>query len=91
MRKLILIFTLLLIGVSTSDAQTNLKPCSTPEFSQFDFWVGQWELTWSDSLHGSNIITKSYNDCVIQEKFDGNPGAKFNGMSLTTYNVRTQK
>lgn len=72
-------------------AQDQTPPCSAPEFSQFDFWVGEWNLTWNDSLHGTNVITKEYGDCVIHEHFNGNPGAKFTGMSVSTYNKRKGK
>lgn len=64
------------------------KPCTAPEFSQFDFWVGEWNLTWGDSGKGTNSVTKDYNDCVIIENFDGGDSSPLRGMSVSTYNNR---
>jgi hypothetical protein len=62
--------------------------CSTPEFRQLDFWVGEWDL-WYDQGKGKprgtahNTITKNaYGACVITEKFSM-PG--FTGMSVSTF------
>jgi hypothetical protein len=66
------------------------KPCSAPEAGQFDFWLGEWDLTWKDgggrTLRGTNTITKEYGGCVIYERFDGAPGMDLKGMSVSTYN-----
>lgn len=89
---LLLLLTFALSAFAQSDSnQTPPPPCSQPEFSQFDFWVGDWDATWSDTLHGSNHISKDYNGCVIIEKFDSSPASSFKGMSVSTYNVKTQK
>ena len=87
--RVVVICFLLLCG-SLLQAQSGQKPCSAEQFSQFDFWIGDWMLTWSDTLHGTNSITKEFNDCVIYEHFDGNPGAKFKGMSVSTFNMNTK-
>lgn len=65
--------------------------CASPEFAQFDFWIGQWDLTWADSGRGTNTITKEYSGCVIVEKFDGRPTTPFEGMSVSTFNTRLGK
>lgn len=90
MRNLFLFCSLVFVFSSVSFAQSSQVPCSAPEFSQFDFWIGEWDLTWSDTMHASNSISKVYNDCVIQEKFDGSKDAQFSGMSVTTYDVRNK-
>jgi len=91
----LLILSILVVApLNLSFAQESKQtppPCSQPEFSQFDFWIGEWNLTWADSAHGTNIITKDYNDCVIIENFDGNPGSNFRGMSVSTYNVNLKQ
>ena len=61
------------------------KPCSAPEASQFDFWVGSWELTWNDTVKGTNVITKELDGCVIHENFS-DPKNKFDGRSYSVYN-----
>ena len=66
-------------------------PCSSPEFSQFDFWVGEWNLTWGDSGKGSNMIKKIMGGCVIQENFDGTPSIPLKGMSVSTYSKQLKR
>ena len=67
------------------------QPCSTPEARQFDFWLGEWDLTWGEDGRGSNRITSRYGGCVIEENFNGAPSMEFQGMSVSTYNPKIQK
>jgi hypothetical protein len=64
----------------------NQKPCSAPETSQFDFWVGDWELTWSDTLHGTNHVEKLFGNCTVHENFK-DPKTNFLGQSWSVYNA----
>ena len=82
---LVVLFSSQAISQDTQN-ETQSPPCSAPEFSQFDFWVGQWDLTWSDTAHGTNTITKDYDGCVIREDFDSAPSGLFKGMSVSTFN-----
>lgn len=66
------------------------QACQDAEYRQLDFWVGEWDLSWTqaDGSEGSgtNNITRSpFGDCVITENFDGNPTLQFKGMSVSTY------
>jgi len=84
--KLICLFFLLTI-TSNSKSQTNAqKPCSAPQASEFDFWVGDWNLTWSDSLHGNNRIEKIFGNCTVHENFS-DPKLNYLGQSWSVYNV----
>jgi len=52
----------------------------------FDFWLGTWRAAWGeDGAHGTNTITKEYDNRVIYERFDGRPGAEFTGMSVSVF------
>jgi hypothetical protein len=66
-------------------------PCSSPEASQFDFWVGDWDLTWGENGHGTNSIKKIMDGCVIQENFDGAPSIRLKGMSVSTFGKQLGK
>jgi len=66
-------------------------PCSTPEARQFDFWVGEWDLTWGEDGKGKNTITSIYDGCVIQENFDGKPRMQLKGMSVSLYDPKLSK
>lgn len=67
------------------------KPCSAPEARQFDFWLGEWDLTWGEDGRGTNSIKAKYDGCVIEENFDGAPSMDFRGMSVSTYNPQIKK
>jgi hypothetical protein len=78
-----------LIGISVclaSFSQTNTKPCTAPEASQFDFWVGDWVATWNDSLHGANRIEKMFGNCTVHENFSI-AATNFLGQSWSVYNA----
>ncbi len=66
-------------------------PCIQKEARQFDFWLGDWDLSWSDDGHGTNRVTSILGGCVIQEEFDGTPSIPLKGLSLSTYNAATGK
>lgn len=58
----------------------------------FDFWLGDWELTWfspdGDTLKGSNSITKILSDQVIHEQFSSFRNG-FQGESWSVYSEKT--
>jgi hypothetical protein len=83
--KKILILNFCVFTIS-SFAQTNATPCSAPEASQFDFWTGDWNLTWSDTLHGTNHVEKIFGTCATQENFT-DPNTNFHGKSWSVYNT----
>jgi hypothetical protein len=62
-------------------------PCSTPEYRQLDFWVGDWELTFpagnGQTGKASNRISKDeYGSCVITEHFTQPNGFKATSVSI---------
>lgn len=77
--------------------QQNTPPCSSPEFGQFDFWLGEWELTWKGPQAGTpagetgravNVVEKLMGSCVIQENFDAGAGSLI-GKSWSVYNANS--
>lgn len=71
--------------------KTKPVPCSALEARQFDFWLGEWDLTWGEDGKGTNKITKEYDGCVIRENFDGQPGLDLQGMSISLYDPKLNK
>ena len=65
-------------------------PCSRPEFSQFNFWVGNWELTWNDTSRGNNNITVEMGNCLIHEHFSDTVNQYF-GQSWSMYDTTSKK
>ncbi len=81
-----------MLASASAIAQDNAPPpCSQPESSQFDFWLGEWRLTWSDTLTGTNRITKDFDGCVIREDFSTNDSIPFRGMSVSVFNAAIGK
>ena len=91
----------LVCGPATAQAQNApaTPPCSGPEFRQLDFWVGDWDLEFTnqDGSTGkaTNRITKDeYGTCVISEHFvlpgGGQGGADYMGGSYSTYDAQTK-
>lgn len=74
---------------------STLVGAQSPE-TYFDFWVGNWELTWqhSDGTEGTgiNLIEKTLDGVVIQENFRALTGAYagMKGTSLSVYNPQTK-
>ena len=54
---------------------------TTPEI-QFDFWLGEWEVTWGEDGHGTNHVARILDSRVIQENFSG---PDLQGLSLSVY------
>lgn len=70
-------------------AQPNLN--NIPPEQYFDFWIGEWDLTWEDpdgtTGTGFNRIERILNDAVIKENFEAYTGAAagFVGKSYSVY------
>ena len=65
----------------------NRAPCEyIPEFSQFDFWVGDWRVVDpSGTFQGTNRIEKTQGGCVLVENWTGAGGTT--GMSMNFYDA----
>jgi hypothetical protein len=57
---------------------------------QFDFWLGDWDVSWGEGQQGTNRVDKILESKVIREQFDGNPAMPFRGMSLSVYDPRRE-
>lgn len=63
-------------------------PCQAPGHSQFDFWVGEWEVYGPQGkLSGRNVITRDHGGCVIAERWTGAGG--MTGSSFNLYRPST--
>jgi hypothetical protein len=62
-----------------------------PEARQFDFWLGDWALTWGGDQRGTNVITSIMDGRVILENFSALPQSPLVGMSVSVYNAALGK
>jgi len=65
--------------------RARVLPCEgIPEASQFDFWLGRWEVRRPDgTLLGNSTITREQGGCVIREQWEATPGSS--GTSMTVW------
>ena len=66
-----------------TDETTPTAPAMPSEASQFDFWLGDWDVNWADGLSATNHIRKVLGDRVVQEDFDGERDAQLHGLSVS--------
>jgi hypothetical protein len=94
------ILLLVLCGLNLPTQQTTkpapADPCTTAEQKQFDFWVGEWELTWPAAKageldHGTNSVKRILDGCVVQENFSGQDAMHLRGTSVSIFDARAGK
>ncbi len=76
---------LLLAGAATAQQQPGPPPCTTPEYRQFDFWLGDWnvESAASPGRVSRNRITRTNGGCTLHEQYTAPSG--YEGSSLNFY------
>ncbi|WP_423603142.1 hypothetical protein [Sphingomonas sp. MS122] len=72
-----------LLAIPASAQTAPSAGCTAPEFAQFDFWVGEWDVypTGSDKLVAHSRIEKLYKGCAVRENWmplNGNDGGSLN-------------
>ena len=59
-----------------------LTPCIAPQYREFDFWLGEWEVRdAAGQVLGRNRISKRHGGCVVVEEWEsarGGSGSSFN-------------
>jgi hypothetical protein len=67
------------------------SPCRfEPEYSRFDFWLGEWEVRYPDGrIAGTNSIRKAADGCLLLESWSGAGGGS--GNSINFYDPATGK
>ena len=70
-------------------AQQQTPPCQGEEYRQFDFWLGEWDVSpvGSEQLAGTNTISRILGGCVLLEEYvtpRGYAGFSYNAYDRTT-------
>ena len=95
MKRLFLYLALSAISAGAAFGQNPPQPppCSSEQAKQFDFWVGTWDLEWTDAkgnkLKGTNTINKILGGCVIEENFSTGGSQPYLGKSHSLYDVKS--
>jgi hypothetical protein len=78
--------TIITLGLALLGGSALAGPCDAPEYRQFDFWAGDWQVTRPDgTAAGANLITREYGGCVLHEHYATPKG--YSGESLNTYDA----
>jgi len=92
MRRALWFAVLLLLHLSIANAQQPPRSsCATGEYRQFDFWVGDWEVTDSAGaiIYGNNRVNREENGCLVHENWAGSRGGT--GQSLNFFDPMKQQ
>ncbi len=73
----------LLCGLSGSAPAADSPPCADPVRHQFDFWIGDWQVTAGGKQVGTNRIDSLADGCALLENWIGAGGN--HGHSLNFY------
>lgn len=86
------IFALLCLISSAALAQQSAPHpnCALPQQRQFDFWLGDWDLTSpgekpGEIVHSTNSIKRILGGCIIQENFQSGGATPLVGTSLSVF------
>lgn len=66
-------------------AKKNAHPCGAPEFRQFDFWIGEWDVEVGGAKIAYSSIQLILNECVIFENYSGQ--RNYAGKSFSIYDA----
>jgi hypothetical protein len=75
-----------LLAAQEGTAAVAPKACTAPQHRQFDFWIGEWEVTIPNgTAAGRNRIEPILDGCALRESWTGAKGS-----SGTSYNAFDQ-
>jgi hypothetical protein len=67
------------------------RPCTSAEYRQFDFWVGDWNVQMPNGQPaGHNLVTLEQDGCLLIEHWKSAAGGQ-TGTSFNYYDVRDKK
>lgn len=72
----------------TAKAQKKPAPCTSPEYRQFDFWIGDWDTFEVDApgkVIARNHVDSILDGCVLREVYEQGDG--LTGQSFTIYDA----
>jgi hypothetical protein len=91
-RTLLSLLFLASTGFAQSQSAAPPNPCTLPQQKEFNFWVGEWDLTWpgqnaGEIGHGTNNINRIMDGCVVQENFVSLDASHLRGTSVSIFDA----
>ncbi len=85
---------LLIPLVSTAQDKESTAPaavCNTDKYHQFDFWIGDWDVSSNGQVVGTNSIHPIHKGCALQENWQGSGEGGISGSSFNIYDRANDK
>lgn len=71
----------------SAPAATPVTSCTDDAYRQFDFWIGDWEVSSNDQPAGTNSIRPILGGCALQENWQGTGPGGLSGKSFNIYDL----
>src|SRR5262245_13542669 len=75
------------LGAQATAVAPRRASCDTPDHRAFDFWIGEWAVTYKDGKpSGTNRIEPVLGGCALQESWtgaDGNRGHSYSAFDAS--------
>ena len=84
----LLLFLTTFLSAQSSPGNNDCACCSEP-FRQFDFWLGDWEVTQNGNPAGTNSISIDQDSCLIVENWQS-ATSDYKGTSYNYYDNATK-
>ncbi|MCA0133730.1 hypothetical protein [Winogradskyella alexanderae] len=82
---------MLLMAFTFSYGQNQNCACCTEKYSEFDFWIGSWEvISPNGTKAGENTLEKLERNCVLKENWTS-ATLGYTGTSNSFYNLKTKQ
>jgi hypothetical protein len=94
MKTMILLALLMPVALAAQEdapAAPSAGPCDAPEYRQFDFWIGDWNVTAAEQAAGTNSIQPVHGGCALQENWQGAGAGGISGSSFNIFDKATGK
>jgi hypothetical protein len=88
MKKIVILLFLLSLSTALPGLAQTVGACSEKS-DQFNFWIGEWNVTAGGQKAGTNSIRPILDGCVLQETWSGAGGSA--GSSFNFYNPQSKK
>lgn len=80
--RIVLILSLALTPIAAFPDDATPSSCSEYPHRQFDFWLGNWEVTEDGEPVGRTRVSLRHDNCVVAEEWTGVDGSTGTGLSL---------
>ncbi len=77
-------------AAKTAASASLLRPCRAAAYREFDFWLGQWDITEDGGPAGTNVVEPLLGGCAIRENYV-DPFGTAVGTSLNSYDADTKQ